>query len=140
MLLGDDVAGLWFEASSELAAPRAVFKRLTLSGSLLNWHNVCPGVVVARTVTTMHRVEDMDACSSGGIEHLLHVGNTIVRFGDRLDAIPDLAALGNEIVVRIDDDHCSDLFVKLQIFQVLNSYAKASSLDKTVGRYSATVG
>ena len=30
--------------------------------------------------------------------------------------------LGNEIVVWIDDEKCSDLFIKLQILRVLSSY------------------
>jgi hypothetical protein len=37
--------------------------------------------------------------------------------------IPYLASLGNEIVVRMDDEKCSDLFFKIQIFHVLSSYA-----------------
>ena len=49
--------------------------------------------------------------------------NTTICFCNSLQAIPYLASLGNEIVIRIDDEKCSDLFVKLQIFHVLSSYA-----------------
>ena len=49
--------------------------------------------------------------------------NTIIGFCNSLQAIPYFASLGNEIVVRIDDEKCSDLFVILQICHVLSSYA-----------------
>jgi hypothetical protein len=37
--------------------------------------------------------------------------NTFVRFGNTLQAIPYFAAFGNEVVVRIDHEKCSELFV-----------------------------
>ena len=45
------------------------------------------------------------------IDDLHHMRNTFVRFGNTLQAIPYFAALGNEIVVRIDHEKCSELFV-----------------------------
>ena len=41
--------------------------------------------------------------------------NTIVGFSDALQVIPYFTSLRNEIVVRIEDEERSDLFVKLQI-------------------------
>jgi hypothetical protein len=38
--------------------------------------------------------------------------NTMICFCDILTAIPYFAALGNEVVVRIDDEKCSNLFVE----------------------------
>src|SRR5262245_46850387 len=37
-----------------------------------------------------------------GIQDLQHVGNAVVRFSDSFDQGPELAALGNEVVVGID--------------------------------------
>jgi hypothetical protein len=52
----------------------------------------------------MHRVENPDTGLSRRFKNLHHVRNTLVPFGDAHYAIPDLAALGNEVVVRIDHD------------------------------------
>ena len=53
----------------------------------------------------------------------MHVRNALVGFSNTLQPMPYLATLGNEIVIRIDDKKCCNLFVKLQIFHVLSSYA-----------------
>jgi hypothetical protein len=45
---------------------------------------------------------------------LRHVRDAIVRFCNMLDARPYFAALGNEIVVGIDEENCSSLFLKLR--------------------------
>jgi hypothetical protein len=49
--------------------------------------------------------------------------DTIICFCNSLQAIPYLASLRNEIVVRIDDEKRSDDFVEPEIFHVLSSYA-----------------
>ena len=54
--------------------------------------------------------------------------NTIIGFCNRLQAIPYFASLGNEIVVRIDDEKCSDLFVKLQICHGPGSYTNSAGV------------
>jgi hypothetical protein len=41
--------------------------------------------------------------------------NTIICFCNRLQAFPYFASLGNEVVVRIDDEKRSDFIVELQI-------------------------
>ncbi len=56
------------------------------------------------TISPMHRVENPDTGFSRRFKNLLHMRNTLVPFGDALYAIPDLAALGNEVVIRIDQD------------------------------------
>src|SRR5262249_26957628 len=63
----------------------------------------------------MQRIEDAKPRLSRRIQNLQHMGNTTICFCDSLQAIPYLASFGNEIVVRIDDEKCSDLFVKLQL-------------------------
>jgi hypothetical protein len=53
--------------------------------------------------------------------------NTVISLCNSLQAIPYFASLGNEIVVRIDDETCRDLLVKLQMCQVVSSYSPASA-------------
>src|SRR5215813_13581188 len=109
MLLGHNVAGLRCELTPDLAAPGPILESLSLPASPLNRYNVFPCFVVAGTVTTMHRIEDAQARATRSIQDLQRVWNAIVCFGDSLNAIPDLAALGNEIIVRIDNQECGDL-------------------------------
>ena len=73
--------------------------------------NVLPRLIVARAVAMMHRIEDAELYPSRGVENLQHVGNAVVGFGDGLDARPDLAAFGNEVVVGIDHQQRGDVLV-----------------------------
>jgi hypothetical protein len=66
--------------------------------------------------------EDAKLSLARSVQDLQHMRNTIFCFCNNLQAILYFASLGNEIVVRIDDEKCSDLFVKIQIFHVLSSY------------------
>ena len=50
---------------------------------------------------------------------LCHMRNALVAFSNTLDAIPYLAALGNEIVVRVDHNKSGDLVVVSQFCQGL---------------------
>jgi hypothetical protein len=75
------------------------------------WRNGLPGLVVARAILTMQRMENADVRFSRGIEDLQHMRNAMIGFGDALQAIPYLASLGNEIVVRIDHQESSDVLV-----------------------------
>jgi len=75
----------------------------------------------------MQRIKDAYVRLSRRIEDLHHMGNTLVRFSNILQAIPDFTALGNEVVVRIDDEKCGDLFIIFQIFHVLSCYAFTKS-------------
>jgi hypothetical protein len=59
----------------------------------------------------MQRIEDANAGTSRCIEDLLHVRNALVGFGDVLQAIPHLAAFGDEVVVRVDHQQAGDALV-----------------------------
>src|SRR5262245_23618058 len=109
VLRGDNLARLRRELGTDLAAPRAVFEGLVCPRRLLNGRNVLPRLVVARTVAMMQCVEDPKLRVPRGIQDLQHMGNAVVRFGDGANAPPYLAALGNEVVVRIDHQKCSGL-------------------------------
>ena len=71
----------------------------------------------------MQRIEDAKLRLPRSIQNLQHMWNTTIRFCNSLQAIPYFASLGNEIVIRIDDEKCGDLFVILQICHLLSSYA-----------------
>src|ERR1044071_495648 len=92
MLLDDDLARSRHEVAAELAAPGAVCEHLALPACLLDRGDVLPGLIVAGTIPAMRRVEHAQPGLPGRIEDPQHVGNAAVRFRDRLQAIPDLAA------------------------------------------------
>jgi hypothetical protein len=50
----------------------------------------------------MQRVKDADAGATRSTEDLAHVRNALVGFRNSFEALPNLAAFGNEIVVRIN--------------------------------------
>src|SRR5215470_2857783 len=59
----------------------------------------------------MQGVEHRNSSFTRSAQDLQHMRNTFIGFGNCFYAIPDLASLGNEIVVWIDQDQCSDLFL-----------------------------
>src|SRR5262249_49220573 len=111
MLQGHDIARLRLEFAADLATPRAVFEDLSQPSCLLDRRNVLPGLVVAWTVSTMQRIENAKLRLPRGIQDLQHMRNAVIRFCNSPDAVPYLASLGNEIVIRIDHEKCSDLLV-----------------------------
>src|SRR6516165_3923250 len=103
VFLGDNLTWRRHEFGTELATPCAVFEALVLPRASLNRRNVGPRFVVAGTIPMVHGIEDAKLHCARGIQDLQHVGNAVVCFGDSFDEGPDLAALGNEVVVGIDD-------------------------------------
>src|SRR6476469_7266646 len=112
MLEDHGFTGLGLKLLTDLTSPRAVFERLTRPGSLLDRRNILPRLVVAGTIATMKRIENTKLGRARRIQDLEHIGNTIIRFGHRLQVRPEFATLRNEIVVRIDDEKRSDLSFK----------------------------
>src|SRR6266446_9830375 len=111
MLRGDDLAWLRLELGTDLAAPRAVFEDLALPRCLLNGRNVLPSLVVAGTVSMMHCIEDPKLRLPRGIQDLQHMRNAVIRFCNSLNAVPYLASLGDDDVIRIDHQKRNDLLV-----------------------------
>lgn len=111
MFLRDDLTRRRHELGAELAAPCAVFEALASPSGPLDGCDESPGLVVARAVSMMHGIEDAKLRLPRGIQDLQHVRHAVVGFGDRLDAGPDLATLGNEVVIRIDHQKGSDVLV-----------------------------
>src|SRR6516225_7339507 len=104
VLEGYEVAWLKCEFGADLATPRSLFDGLSRPSCLLNRSNVLPGLVVAWTVAMMQRIEDAKLRLPRSSQDLQHMSNTIIYFSHSLRAIPYLASLGNEIIVRIDDE------------------------------------
>src|SRR5690349_15083291 len=74
-------------------------------GPRMVWLGTSPPVsifIVAWFPATMRGDEDPHSRASDGLISGLQVGDQPHLFGDGLDARPDLTALGEEIVVRID--------------------------------------
>ena len=71
----------------------------------------------------MQRIENAKFRLPRSIQYLQHMRNTLICFCNILDAIPYFASLGNEVVVRIDDEKGGDLLLKLQICHILSSSA-----------------
>src|ERR1700736_5302354 len=111
MLRSDNLAWLRLELGTDLATPRAVFEALSHPRGLLNGCNVLPSLVVARTVSMRHCIEDPKLRLPRGIQDLQHMRNAVIRFCDSPNAVPYLASLGNEVVIRIDHQKCRDLLV-----------------------------
>lgn len=80
MLLSDDIARLGFYSRRD----------------------VCPALVVAGPIPVVKRIENADAGGARSFQDLGHVRNALVGFSAAPKAIPYFAALGNEIVVRIN--------------------------------------
>lgn len=92
MLRNHDLAGLRLELAAELAAPGTIFKGLVRPCRFLNGRDVPPTLVVARAVPAMHGVEDSELGLPRCIQHLHHIRNAVISFGDPFDSIPYLAS------------------------------------------------
>src|SRR5262249_10275629 len=88
MLKGNNVAWLRCKFAPDLAAPGAVFEGLVRPRCLLDGRNVLPTLVVARAISMMQRIEDADVRLPRRIQDSQHIRNTVVRFGNALQAIP----------------------------------------------------
>src|SRR5215510_7885298 len=121
MLCGDNLAWLGRELGADLTAPCAVFEALVHPRCLLNGGNVLPRLIVARTVSMMHDIEDEKLRIPRGIQDLQHMSNTVIRFCNDPNTFPQLASLRDEVVVRIHPQQSSDFFVVCQHLCALHS-------------------
>ena len=110
MFFGNNFACFRLELIANFAAPRAVFKDLACPTSLLDRRDILLRFVIARTISMMERIENPKPRLPRRIQNFEHVRNALVSFRNALDTVPYLSAVGNEVVVRIDDQKCRDLF------------------------------
>src|SRR4029077_12495842 len=118
MLRRDDIARLRFEPGPNFTAPSPVFERLPRPPCFLNGRDVLPSLIVARSISTMHRIENADTSFSRGVEDLGHMGNAFVALGDPLYAVPEFSAFGDEVVIWIDQDKPGDLSLICELWHV----------------------
>ena len=109
MLGGDNLTWLRLEFSTDLATPLAVFETLAPPRCPLNGRDVLPSLVVFRSVSVMHCIEDRKLRVARGIQDLQHVGNAVVRFCNAPNTVPDFPSFGNEVVIRVDHHECGEL-------------------------------
>src|SRR4249920_489294 len=114
MLEGNNISWLWFEFGAELTAPRTVLEGLVQPRRLLHRRDVLPRLVVTWTVSMMQCIEHAQSRLPRRIQDLQHMRDAVVGFGDRLQAVPKLPALGDEVVVRVDDEKRSDCLLVRQ--------------------------
>src|SRR5215470_9169740 len=67
----------------------------------------------------MQRIEDAKTRLPRSIQNLQHMRDATIRFCNSPDSVPYLPALGNEIVVGVDDEKGRDVFVKIYISHAL---------------------
>src|SRR3954454_16130148 len=108
MLLGDHVVRSRLQVRMDLTTPRAVLERLARPCRALNRCDVLPRLVVTGTVPVMHGVAHPYPGSAGRVDELPHVRDAIIGLGNAFEAIPYLATLEDEVVVRIDHQQPRD--------------------------------
>jgi hypothetical protein len=64
----------------------------------------------------MHGIEDPKLRLARGVQNFQHMGDAVVGFGNSFDARPDLAAFGNEVVIRIDHQQRGDALSYVGLF------------------------
>src|SRR5262249_26841307 len=114
MLSGDNLTWLRLEFGTDLATPSTVFEGFSPPRCPLDRRNILPSLVVARSISMMHCIEDPKFRLPRDVEDLQHIRNAAIRLRYSPNAVPELAALGNEIVIGIDHQECSKLRVEYQ--------------------------
>src|SRR5215510_9497203 len=115
MLSGDNLTWLRLEFGTDLATPGAVFEGFSPPSCPLDRRNILPSLVVARSISMMQCIEDPKLRLPRGVEDLQHIRNAAIRLRDSPNAVPELAAFGNEVVIGIDHQKCSKLPVEYQL-------------------------
>src|SRR5262245_15612665 len=103
VLLSDDFSRSRRELVAKGTAPGAVGKHLPARAGLLDRGPKCPGLVVARAPAMVRREEDPGAGRTSRLQNLDHVRYAPIRFHDLANPRPQLSAIRDEVVVRIDD-------------------------------------
>src|SRR5262245_63878149 len=108
MLKGNNISWLRCEFTAELAAPRPELEGPVQPRGFLHRRDVLPELVVTWTVSMMQCIEHAQARVPRRVQDLQHMRDAVVGFGNLLNAIPKLPALGDEVVVRVDHEKRGD--------------------------------
>src|SRR5215813_6079240 len=120
MLCDDNLTWLRLEFGTDLATPSTVFEAFSSPRCPLDRRNILPSLVVARSISMMHCIEDPKFRLPRGVEDPQHIRNAAISLSDSPNAVPELAALGNEVVIGIDHQKCSKLRVVYQLCHSLS--------------------
>src|SRR5262249_16239009 len=112
----------------DLTTPGPVLERLRRPGGLLYGRDVLPRLVVARTVPSVQRVEDAEPRLPRRLQNLQHVLNAVIGFRDRADPSPAFAALGNKIVIRVDQQERHGV----RIMYIVSHHGATASLARVM--------
>src|SRR5262249_35365128 len=108
MLLGDDVTRFRLKGRMKFSTPCAVRENLAPCSASLNGCDIFPGRIVPFTPTVMRRDEDPNSDSTRRLKHFDHIRDALHSLGSFFGEFPKLAALGDEVVIRIDDEKRGD--------------------------------
>jgi hypothetical protein len=133
LLQRHDLARSTPELAADLATPRPIFEQLVQPSCF--W----TGAMYLQVSCSLDGIDDAvhkDAKlrPPRSLQDLQHIRITLITFCNSLQAIPYLASLGNEVVIWIDHQEGSYLFVKLQIGQVPFSWVAASIFPESKGK------
>jgi hypothetical protein len=106
MLFGDDVARLRREVGVPFAAPFAAREVVLLHDASLGGVWMVPVLIVARLPPPVWDDDNLNARRSYGAIQPAQVIKKPDLSGDRLEARINLPALGQKVVVRIDEEQC----------------------------------
>ena len=104
MFLNNDVAGRGRKVRIPVAAPLPSGERMTIHDRDLRRIGIIPVLIVPGLPAPVRDEDGLDPRFPCGGPDRLHVCDQVDLGGDGLDAWPDLAALGQKIIVGIDDE------------------------------------
>src|SRR5262245_30499231 len=95
MFSGDNITWLRLEFGTDLATPGPVFEAFSPPRCPLDRRNILPSLVVARSISMMHCIENAKLGVPRGVEDLQHIRNAAIRLCDSPNAVPELAAVAS---------------------------------------------
>ena len=90
----------------ERATPRSLGEALRLGASELIGSGVVPFHIVARLPAVVGHEVNLDAFVAGDPDKHSQMVERFHLLGNRLEAWPELSALAQEVIVRIDEQQC----------------------------------
>ena len=132
----DHVAGLRREVRMPLAAPAVLLEHQAARAGLDIGVGMGPGVEVARRIAVMRDDEHRDPGRAGGGDHRLHVVVQACRALGACHAPPELAVVGQEIVVRVDQQKGRAAFRKGKLTHTCLLKSFRAGFDRSSARAS----
>src|SRR5437868_4935813 len=102
MLLRNQLACKWSEVRMIISTPSPGLKRFPSPCCPLDWGYIFPTLVISRTITMMHCIKHSQSGFASCRQYTEHIGNTMIRFCDAFQSVPNLATFRDEIVVGVN--------------------------------------